>query len=153
MSNPIRKLPGGRLGFHDHVLKRYVAKAESGTTLAEALHPQFLENELVHLEWGTEVAIISDDLSLDIVVRIVTKTKTTAKVRLLHVFAEPGGIQVHPRQEEVKNEVGDVEEYRVEYGGPNHKFRVMQGKQIIEKGFGTKEEAEAKMQVLVKATQ
>lgn len=115
----------------DFLIGRYVAKVPAGTKLEEVLHPQYFENHLDRMRSLMEVIVISDDGALDARLRVMTVTKTTARMRVLEVFSgeEPEAPKV------------EAETVTVGWGGPNHKWRVLHGKNIIETGFISEEEA------------
>lgn len=131
-----QKLVGSdRFQPSDFLIGRYTAKVPAGTTLEEVLHPQYFENHLSRMRSLMEITVISDDGSLDARLRVLTITKTTAKLRVLDVYSgeEPAVQQ--------RVDSGDVV---AGWGGPNHKWRVMHGKNIIDTGFATEEEAKAR---------
>ncbi|MDW9528070.1 hypothetical protein [Sinorhizobium meliloti] len=133
MSKPA-KLSGGRFQQADYSIGRYAARPPSGTTLEDVMHPEYFQNELNALKPGMLINVLSDDFALDCDVRVLTVTKTTAKVRLIRLYQEG---------EAPKVESGDVTDALVTWGGPNHKWRVIHNGTVIEHGFSTQEEAEA----------
>lgn len=118
----------------DFVINRYVAQVPVDTTLADVLHPQYFESHLNRLRPLMEIAVISEDQALDAVIRVVSVGKTMAKCRVLHVYCEPEPIE--------GAEVAPVSTPFVEWAGPQHKWRVIHGGNIIDHGFTTKEEAQ-----------
>lgn len=116
----------------DFLIGRYAAKVPAGTTLQEVLHPLYFENHFDRMRAGMEIAVLSDDFSLDVRLRVLTLTKTSAKFRVLDIYAGEQAEAPHVEDNEVK----------VTWGGPNHKHRVMHGKEIVKFGFATSEEAE-----------
>lgn len=134
MVQPTAKLKGDdRFAQSDFKIGRYAAMVPTGTTLDDVLHPEYFQNHLARLRPGMEVNVLSDDFTLDCDLRVLTVTKTTAKMRVLRVYSEASAPKVEAAPSDV--EVG--------WGGPNHKFRVVHAGQVIEHGFATKEEAEA----------
>lgn len=128
----IAKLSGGRFMQSDYSIGRYAAKPPSGTTLEDVLHPEYFQNELNVLRPGMLINVLSDDFKLDCDLRVMTVTKTTAKCRLIRLFEE--GSEPHVETAEASGVV-------VNWGGPNHKWRVLHNKTVIEHGFASEEEA------------
>lgn len=126
------KLAAGRFQQADYSIGRYAARPPSGTTLEDVLHPEYFQNELNVLKAGYLINVLSDDFTLDCDLRVLTVTKTTAKVRVLRLHREEEAIQT----------AADVSEATVSWGGPNHKWRFLHNGVVIEHGFAT--EAEAK---------
>ena len=134
MVQPTPKLKGDdRFAQSDFKIGRYAAMVPTGTDLDDVLHPEYFQNHLARLRPGMEVNVLSDDFALDCDLRVLTVTKTTAKMRVLRVYSEatapkaamtPSGVEVN-------------------WGGPNHKWRVVHAGEVIDHGFATKEEAEA----------
>jgi hypothetical protein len=129
-ANP--KLKGDdRFAQSDYKIGRYAARVPSGTTLAEVLHPEYFQNHLARIREGMEINVLSDDFSLDCDLRVLTVTKTTAKMRVIRNYSEASAPKVKAAPSEV--EVG--------WAGPNHKWRFVHAGQVIEHGFSTEEEA------------
>lgn len=136
MSNKVPKLGGGpRFQPADFTVARYVAHVPSDTTMKDVLHPDYFQNHLDRLKPGMEVCILSDDFSLDARLRCLTITKVTATFRILDVYAG----EYDP---EDKALTGETDEIEVNFGGPQHKWRLVHRGEVIEKGFATKEDAE-----------
>lgn len=134
------KLRGAdRFQAADFVIGRYAAKVPSGTTLEDVLHPQYFENHFDRMRTGMEIVVLSDDFALDARLRVLSMTKTTASMRVLDVHAGGSADVKAPG-------IGDDEIY-VKYAGPNHKWRVMHGKTVVEFGFATEQDAEVARQV------
>lgn len=138
MATPLtktQKLVGSdRFQQADFIIGRYAAKVPAGTTLEDVLHPQYFENHLDRMRSLMEITVVSDDASLDVRLRVLTVTKTTAKLRVLDVYS--GNADAEPAKIE-------QDAVTTAWAGPNHKWRVMHGKNIIETGFTTEEEAKA----------
>lgn len=135
MANKVQRLGGGdRFQPADFSLSRYAAKVPSGTTLKDFLHPEYLSNHLDRLKPGMEIVVLSDDFALDARLRVLTVSKSTAKLRVMAVYA--GEHDAEDDNQAV--ELGDV---KVTFGGA-HKWRFLHGDKVIEHGFSTKEEAE-----------
>lgn len=127
------KLAGGRFLQSDYSIGRYAARPPSGTTIEDVLHPEYFQNELNVLRAGHVINVLSDDFTLDCDLRVLTVTKTTAKVRVLRLFNE---------DEAIKSDVDDISETTVSWGGPNHKWRFLHNGVVIEHGFATEAEAQ-----------
>ena len=134
MSSP--KLSGGRFEQADYVFHRYAARVPVGTTLEDVLHPDFFQNHLSNMRPGMRIEVLSDDNSLDCDLRVLTVTKTTAHCRLLRHFSSEA-----VKQPDIQ--LDESEGIKVNFGGPHHKWRVMRANEVIQFGFGTKEEADA----------
>lgn len=129
---PAAKLPGGRLMQADYWVGRYAAKAPAETTLEDVLHPEYFQNELGVLRPGMIINVLSDDYKLDCDLRVLTVTKTSAKVRVLRVFDENAAPAIAP---------APTSTIDVGWGGPNHKWRYLHNGTVIEHGFATEDEA------------
>jgi hypothetical protein len=143
----IQKLGGGgnRFNQSDYLIGRYAARVPVGTTLEDILHPEFWQNHLSSLRPGMEINVLGDDLALDCDLRVLTVTKTTAKMRLLRMFDDAGTPKVRPA------EISGVE---LKWAGPNHKWRFAHAGEVIEHGFATEEEAaEAAAKYMAKIAQ
>lgn len=123
---------GSRFNQSDYLIGRYAARVPNGTSLEDVLHPEYWQNHLASLRPGMEINVLSDDLALDCDLRVLTVTKTTAKVRVTRAFSEKNAPKV-------KVELTGIE---VNWGGPQHKWRVIHAGEVVEKGFGTQEEAD-----------
>lgn len=131
------KLSDTRFMVADHKIGRYAADAPCGTTLEDVLHPEFFGNCLDRLRPGMEVTILSEDFELDIRIRILTISKTTAKVRVLDVYKGHG-----VKTNETEHPKVTLDNVEVNFGGPNHKWRFLHSGNVVEYGFSTKGEAE-----------
>lgn len=131
----VAKLSGGRFMQSDYIIGRYAAKPPSGTTLEDVLHPEYFQNELNVLRPGMLINVLSDDFKLDCDLRVMTVTKTTAKCRLVRLFED---------SQEPKIETADASGVTVGWGGPNHKWRVLHNKTVIDHGYASEEEAQAR---------
>lgn len=134
MVQPVSKLKGDdRFNQSDYVIGRYAAKVPTGTTLEEAMHPEYFQNHLARIRPGMVINVLSDDFALDCDLRVLTVTKTTAKMRVMRNYSEATAPKV-------KAAPSDVE---VGWAGPNHKWRFVHAGQVIEHGFATEDEAKA----------
>lgn len=140
-----KKLGGGCVEPHDYICHRLAAKVPVGTTLEDILHPQYFQNYLPDFKWGTMISVVSANLELDVLVRVVETTQTTAKLRVLAVYNDPNDSKanaaVNKRAQDAQKKAGQAEDYTVKWGGA-HKFRVMHGKDIIKTGYDSQEAAQ-----------
>lgn len=129
---------GGTQRFQpaDFTIARFVAHVPSETTLKDVLHPDYFQNHLDRLKPHMEVTVISDDFALDARLRCLTVTKVTATFRVLDVYAG----EYEPDDKAAPEETDEI---TISHGGPHHKWRLVHRGEILEKGFATKEDAEA----------
>jgi hypothetical protein len=141
------KLSDTRFTPADFKVGRYAADVPVGTTLEDVLHPEFFGNCLDKLRAGMEVTVLSEDFELDARLRVLTTSKTTAKVRVLDVYAGAGV----PKNDTELPKVS-IDNIDVNWGGPNHKWRFLHAGSVVEHGFATEGEAsEAAMAYIEKA--
>ncbi|MGV2099052.1 hypothetical protein [Rhizobium sp. 21-4511-3d] len=133
----IVKLSDTRFTPSDYVIHRYAASVPSGTTLEDILHPEYFGNCLAHMRPGMEISVLSEDFELDARLRVLTTSKTTAKLRVLDVYAGAGVETDETKMPEVT--MAGIE---VNYGGPNHKWRFLHNRTVVEHGFVTQGEAQ-----------
>lgn len=172
MSDKTPKL-GGRDRFQpaDFSIQRFAAKVPPQTTLADILHPEFFGNHLDKMKPGMEITVLSDDNKLDVRLRVLSVTATTASLRVLDDYSEAEETNSKPEsakppkpkkadkpEGEKANEGGDgqtggnitLDDLKVGFGGPNHKWRFMHGDKVIEHGFGSEADARAAAEEYVK---
>lgn len=125
----------GRTRFQpaDFNVLRFAAVVPSGTTMADITDPEYFANHLDRMKPGMEITVLSDDYSLDAVLRVLTVSKTTSNVRVLNVYAEP---------DEATDADDQDKAVKASWGGPNQKWRVTHGENVVKQGFATKEEAQ-----------
>lgn len=131
VSNP--KLSGGRFMQADYSIGRYAATVPSETTLDDVTHPQFFSNHLNVLKPGMHISVVSDDMALDCDLRVVSVTKTSARVRVLRVFDAENAPEVR---------TAEVKAPEVSHGGPKHMWRFIHNGEVIQHGFHSKADAE-----------
>ena len=155
LNKSIRKLGGDRIMVHDYMVRRLAAKAENGTKLSDVMHPEYFQNHISILGWGAEIAVISEDLSLDCVVRIIGQTQTTTEARLLHVFAAPDMPEEAKKTatparvaKSVAKEVKPVSDYKVEFAGPD-KWRIMHAGKVLVKGMNSEQQAKKRLESIL----
>ena len=126
-------LRGRPMDLADYQMARYGVRVPAGTKLQDLLHPSYFQNylHLIGRRPGTVVEVLSDDNALDATLRVLTVTKTTARMRVLRNHEEPSG--------SAGRDIGS--EMEVTWGGPQHKWRFLHRGEIIEKGFGSEAEA------------
>ena len=154
-SNPVRKLGAERLMSHDHTVRRLAAKVPNGTKLSDIMHPEYFQNYIHLLSWGTQIAVLSEDLKLDCVLRVVGHDQTTVMVRLLHVFealdmpedAKKADIPTRVA-ETVSKDVAPTSDYKVEWAGKD-KWRITHAGKVLEKGMISEEVAKKRLEALL----
>jgi hypothetical protein len=130
----VSKLADHRFSQADYAFHRYAANVPVGTTIEDVLHPEFFGNCLSRMRPGMEISVLSEDFKLDARLRVLSTSKTTAKLRVLSIYP---GDDTEPDLSQVK-----VEGIRVGWGGPNHKWRVLHDRTVVEHGFATEGEAQ-----------
>lgn len=138
------KLSDTRFHPADYKIGRYTADVPTGTTLKDVLHPEYFGNCLDRMRPGMELIILSEDFALDVRLRVLTTSKTTAKLRVLDVYAGDG---VDASETEIPKLTGDNVE--VNWGGPNHKWRFVHASRVVEYGFATEGEAKEAAQAYI----
>lgn len=133
----IVKLSDTRFTPSDYVIHRYAANVPSGTTLEDILHPEYFGNCLSHMRPGMEILVLSEDFELDARLRVLTTSKTTAKLRILDIYAGAGD-----DAEETETPKVSMDGIEVNFGGPNHKWRFLHAGTVVEHGFVTQGEAQ-----------
>ena len=133
----IVKLSDTRFNPSDYSIHRYSANVPVGTTLEDVLHPEYFGNCLDRMRAGMEISVLSEDFTLDARFRVLSTSKTTAKLRTLDVYAGSG---VSPAETEAHKVTMDGID--VNWGGPNHKYRFLHNGTVVEFGFATQGEAQ-----------
>jgi hypothetical protein len=121
----------------DYAFPRYAASVPIGTTLEDVLQPDFFGNCIATMRRGMEISVMSEDFSLDVRLRVLSTSKTTAKLRVLDIYAGAGADAKDTEIPKVK-----PDSIEVTWGGPNHKWRFLHGGSVVEHGFATEGEAE-----------
>jgi hypothetical protein len=132
----IVKLSDTRFTPSDYSINRYAAQAPTGTTLEDVLHPEFFGNCLDRMRPGMEITVLSEDFALDARLRVLSTSKTTAKLRVLDVYAGKG-----VKSSETETPKASLDNVEVNWGGPNHKWRFVHNGIVVEHGFVTEGEA------------
>lgn len=140
----LMKLSDTRFTPSDYQIGRYAASVPVGTTLKDVLHPEYFGNCLDKMRSGMEITVLSDDMSLDARLRVLTTSKTTAKLRVLDVYAGEG---VDANETEIPKVT--LDSVTVNWGGPNHKFRFVHAGRVVEHGFATEGEAKEAAQAYI----
>lgn len=133
----IVKLSDTRFTPADYVFHRYAASVPVGTTLQDILHPEYFGNCLSHMRPGMEILVLSEDFELDVRLRVISTSKTTAKLRTLEVYSG-GGVEANETAVPKVTMDGIV----VNHGGPHHKWRFLHNGAVVEHGFVTQGEAQ-----------
>lgn len=128
-----QKLAGHRFAQADYSLGRYAAIVPAETTLEDVTHPEYFNNHLYAFRPGMTIDVLSDDHKLDCTLRVLSITKTSARVRVIRFFDEATAPKV---------EAGDVSPPKVSNGGAAQKWRFAHDGKIIQSGFDSKDEAE-----------
>ena len=169
---------GGRDRFQpaDFSIQRFAAKVPAEITLKDVLHPEFFSNHLDKMKSGMEITVLSDDNKLDVRLRVLSVTSSTASLRVLDDYSQAE--ETNAKQDGAKatkaakapakakqdgeqgNEGGEgagdtegklsLEDLKVSHGGPHHNWRFAHGDKVIEHGFGSKADAEAAAEEYVK---
>lgn len=127
-----QKLAGHRFAQADYAIGRYAATVPAETTLEDVTHPEYFGNHLNLFRAGMTIQVLSDDHVLDCDLRVLTVTKTSAKVRVLRIF-DP---KTAPRVKDA-----EITAPVIDHGGPIHKWRFIHNGEIIQTGFETKDAA------------
>ena len=166
MSEKTPKL-GGRDRFQpaDFTIQRFAAKVPSETTLKDVLHPEYFSNHLDKMKPGMEITVLSDDNKLDVRLRVLSVTSSTATLRVLDDYSQADetnskaeGGKASKQKQEPKAEGGNegeagkltIDDIKVSHGGPHHKWRFIHGEKVIEHGFGSEADAKAAAEEYVK---
>ncbi|MFN7089981.1 MAG: hypothetical protein ACK4P4_05465 [Allorhizobium sp.] len=128
-----QKLAGHRFAQADYSIGRYAATVPAETTLADVTHPEFFNNHLYAFRPGMTIDVLSDDHKLDCTLRVLSVSKTSARVRVIRFYEEDSAPKV---------EAPEVSEPKVSHGGPAHKWRFSHDGKVIQSGFDSKDEAE-----------
>ncbi|RVN58498.1 hypothetical protein U8C32_02525 [Sinorhizobium medicae] len=129
----IQKLAGHRFMQADYSIGRFAATVPAETTLEDVTHPEYFGNHLNSLRVGATINVLSDDHKLDCDLRVLSVTKTSAKVRVLRVYDEQAAPKV--KDAEISAPV-------ISHGGPVHKWRFIHNGEVIQHGFESKDAAE-----------
>lgn len=138
--NPV--LSGRRMQLADYAFQRWGANVPTGTTLDEVLHPSFFRNFAQQLKPGSMILVLSEDFTLDVELRVLTTTNATVKTRVLR-----DSCMKSPAVQAPKDAASGAS---VEWGGPQHKWRITRDGVVEDKGFATKEDAQAAADGLAK---
>lgn len=114
---------------------------ETGATLDDVLEPTWWGHVVSRLKAGDYVTVRPVDFAFWAHLLVVSTTPTTATVVVLQ-----------------SKDIGKVEPstsalsgYSVGYGGPHHKWRIMHGSEVYEKGFESEQAAMKRLASLVPA--
>lgn len=129
------KLGGGAGHFHqsDFLIGRYAARPPASTTMTDVLHPEYWQNHIGSMKPGMVINVLSDDMALDCDLRVMSVTKTTVKMRVLRVHCE--GRKANSEPNPLPSAI------TVQWGGPQHKWRVVHTGEVVAKGFASEDEA------------
>lgn len=130
----VLKLADHRFSQADYFIHRYAANVPVGTTIEDVLHPEFFGNCLDRIRPGMEITVLSEDFKLDARLRVLSTSKTTAKLRVLSIYHEASADALDLPKVTIEGVV-------VNWGGPNHKWRVLHAGTVVKHGFSTEGEA------------
>lgn len=160
MNAKIPKLGGGyRFQPADFTIQRFAAIVPAETTLEDVLHPEYFANHIDRMKSGMEITVLSEDNSLDLLLRVLSVTKTTASVRVLADYSKAD--ETNARKPASKAEKADepngneggklsLDALKVGHGGPHHKWRFIHGDKVVEHGFASEADARAAAEAYVK---
>ena len=128
------KLPFGRIKLADYTRSRYAVIMPHGYTKDEILGEGFFslyDNTLKRLD---AIDIISEDgvMILELIVSHVAKNRVVVAL-------------VADKSLKESTKAASKGSMSVEWGGPNHKHRIVSNGNVLEHGFGTKEIALERM--------
>ncbi|AXV15118.1 hypothetical protein CYG48_05035 [Neorhizobium sp. SOG26] len=177
MNAKVPKLGGGdRFQPADFSIQRFAAKVPVGTTLEDVMNPEYFSNHLDRMKPGMEITVLSEDNTLDVRLRVLSITKTTATLRVLDDYSTAeetnsaalkgtGGKQGKPQSSKpakpATSEGGEqgqqgsgakisIDDVKVDHGGPHHGWRFQHGGKVVEKNFGSQTDAQAAAEAYVK---
>lgn len=131
-------LSGRQFVMADFEFGRFGARVPAGTTLKQILAPEYFRNHASRLKPGARIEVVSDDNNLDAELRVLRVTNTSVSCRALRVYeANDKPVEKKSKKIELSDSVS------VEWGGPNHKYRIMHSGEIVQHGFAEKDAAVA----------
>ncbi len=135
-----------RIQLADQASNRWRATLEAGTTLDEIKDPGYWAHFASKLHQYDDIVCIEESgaFRADLMVTACARTWATVKVLALHKLEES----------EAAAPTQASQDYRIEWAGPHHKFRMVRGtdNEVIRDGLQTKAEAQAYLaDFLVKA--
>jgi len=125
-------LRGRRMNMADYEFSRMGIWVPSGTTIEDVTNSLYFRNYAHLVKPGAEIAVLSDDFTLDVSLRVLRSEPKTVTVRLIR-NSSPAGEKPKDLPEGLS----------AEWGGPAHRWRIVEAGEVVEKGFGSREEAEA----------
>ncbi len=127
------------LQFRNHAYNHWVvdARVAEGHTIDRVLQPSFWKNATRNVKVGDLIEVRADDGKFELTARVVRKANGELHLREMSRW-----------EGEVPTISATAIEYRVEWGGPHHKHRVVrieEGKpdEIVKHGFDDKGSAES----------
>lgn len=123
---------------------QYSVLVPGGVRPEDVLVPSFWAHHSDTLKARDLIEVVAEDNSFEMTLRVFTTGIQYVKVRELsrHVWGEPASNTSPEQADEV--EPFKLDEITVTWGGPAHKWRVLNGNNLVSKGHKTKEEAEAR---------
>jgi len=130
-------LKGRRVQLADYSFSRHGASVPSGTTLDEVLQSCYFRNYVHMMKPGDSILALSECMTLDVELRVLTVTKADVTTRLMR---NNNSAPEKPKAK-AKSSGTVVGDHVVEWGGPKHKWRVKRGDVVLHHGYGTEDEA------------
>ncbi len=130
-----KKLSGGRSANADFKVARIALTPPAGVTLSDVLHPQYFINYFDQFKSGMELTVLSEDMELDVRLRVISFDRFRANLRVLDVYSAPDAEDFKEDHDD------DIDGVSVSWGGPHQKWRVVVNGEVIEHGFPNKDAA------------
>jgi hypothetical protein len=143
----LSKLPT-RLARQETETTVFFVSVPAGFTAEDVQNPEFWQFVARRLKVNDRIEIVTEDGTLDMDVRVtaVDPRFFWAHVRVLRVTTSAVST--------VESEKADPDGYIIEWGGPTHRFRIIdRGKNLIERDFPSRDAAMAKLAEIKAAKQ
>lgn len=138
----------------DYKRTAYFLAAAPGVTPAHVMHPDFWQHVAERLRLNDRIEIVGQNFDMDLRVVGIDPRKLWAQVRCLRLCSTDG-VEVPGAQTftdaGIASGAPDPDGFIVEWGGPVHKWRIVHGRDLIAKGFTSKEEAQEALLTLKSA--
>jgi len=136
---PVNKLPT-RLDRQEMATTVFFVRVPPGITAEDVQNPEFWQFVARRLKVNDRIEVVAEDGTLDMDLRVtaVDPRFFWAQIRVLRVMV--GATSV------VEGDKADPDGYVIEWGGPAHRFRIIdRGKNLIEKDLASREAAQEKL--------
>lgn len=132
----MRRIAAQRIGFAETKRNVHWCEPEMGTTLEEMLHPGYWAHYAPRLRPGDLIEVYPESKAWYATLLVQWTNRTAANVAPLWVA------DLTPATETIGT---DPTEFKIKWGGPHHKFRVVRqfDNEVVKFGFLSKEDAEA----------